>query len=236
MPRESNLEFKVGFFVIVAFIAFCVFIFSVSGTAIFEKGETLSVIFKFANGLKKSAPVRIAGVDEGLVKDITLFLDKQDGVTKARVELWIKKGARIPTDSVVIINQLGLMGEKYVEIIPGLKINEFIQDGQMMIGKDPISQEQISEKVLAASQKLESVASGVNDIIHNEKNVASLSQALEHLNSITGNMNDILEQVKKGHGTVGKLLYDQVLYDDLEGMAADLKNNPWKLLYKPKDK
>ena len=47
-------------------------------------------------------------------------------------------------------------------------------------------------------------------------------------------INDILEDIKLGKGTVGRLFYDDSLYNDLEGLAADLKEHPWKLLYRPK--
>jgi len=234
MPRESHLEFKVGIFIIVAFIAFVVFIFSVSGSSVFAKGDTLKVIFKFANGLKKSAPVRIAGVDEGMVKDIQLFFDEKDGLIKAQVELWIKKGIKIPIDSTVIINQLGLMGEKYVEVIPGLNTNDFLKNDQRLVGKDPISQEAISEKIMQVSEKLDGVAGGLKNIIQDEKNASSLRKTFENLSAVTGNFNQMMVQINKGEGTIGKLLYDNSIYEDLQGLSADLKQNPWKLLYRPR--
>ena len=70
MPKESNLEFKVGLFVLIAIIGLIMFIFSVSDSSVLEKGKSVNVVFGFANGLKKSAPVRIAGVDEGIVEEI----------------------------------------------------------------------------------------------------------------------------------------------------------------------
>jgi hypothetical protein len=35
---------------------------------------------------------------------------------------------------------------------------------------------------------------------------------------------------------VGKLFYDDSLYQETEEFIADIKKNPWKLLYKPKDR
>jgi hypothetical protein len=43
-------------------------------------------------------------------------------------------------------------------------------------------------------------------------------------------------RVKDGQGTVGKFLYDDKMYNDLESFAADIKKNPWKLLFKTKEK
>jgi phospholipid/cholesterol/gamma-HCH transport system substrate-binding protein len=42
----------------------------------------------------------------------------------------------------------------------------------------------------------------------------------------------ILAKVKKGQGTVGAMLVDDALYDDLQSLVRDLKRNPWKFLWK----
>ena len=66
--------------------------------------------------------MRLAGVEVGLVKKLQVFVDKNDGgKTKVRVNVWIKDDIAIPADSKITINQLGILGEKYLEIIPGYR-------------------------------------------------------------------------------------------------------------------
>ncbi len=234
MPKESNLEFKVGLFVLISLMGLIMFIFSVSDFSVLDKGKSIRVVFGFANGLKKNAPVRIAGVDEGTVKSINLFFDRADRKTKVEVDLWIKKETRIPNDSTVTVNQLGMMGEKYIEIFPGTDTQNFFKEGQVYRGKDPIAQSAISERILEVSDQLESTISGVNRLLSDERNIKSFGDTLENLSLLTGSLDDILYNVREGKGTIGKFLYDDRFYEDLEGMAADLKENPWKLLYRPK--
>jgi phospholipid/cholesterol/gamma-HCH transport system substrate-binding protein len=234
MPKESNLEIKVGIFMLIALVALSMFIFSVSDSPGLEKGRNFTVIFGFANGLKKNAPVRIAGVDEGLVKDIRLFFDRKDARTKVEVVLWIKEDIKIPRDSIVAVNQLGMMGEKYIEIFPGRDTENFFEETRVILGKDPIAQEAISQRVMDVSNKLENAIGGIDKLIRDEKNVESIQTTLAKLSAVSTKIDDILKDMKEGKGTVGKLLYDERLYDDLEGMTADLKENPWKLLYRPK--
>ncbi|MCA9407054.1 MAG: MCE family protein [Candidatus Omnitrophica bacterium] len=236
MIKDTRLEFKVGLFVLTALAAITFFIWSITDPAVFEDGKSLKVIFTFANGLKKTAPVRIAGVDEGIVKDISLFFDQHDNKTKAEVILWIKKNTQIPIDSTITINQLGLLGEKYIEIIPGMDTRNFLQTGQTVIGKNPIPQEMISEKVLTVANKIEESISGINKIINDQANVESVQRMLENLSLATGGFNDLLTDVRSGKGTIGRLFYDDRLYEDLQGMTADLRANPWKLLYRPKER
>lgn len=227
MPMEKNLEFKVGLFVFIALVGLSFFIFSITDSPFLEEGASLKAVFGFANGLKKSAPVRVAGVDDGLVKDISLFFDPQDRKMKAKIDLWVKKDLKIPQDSTVMINQLGLMGEKYVEIIPGVDTTAFWQDGQTVVGIDPIAQEAIAQKIME-------VATGMDKVFNNEENKSYVGNTLKNLNLVMGNLGQITSDIKGGKGTLGMFLYDGRLYDDLQGLTADLKQNPWKLLYRPK--
>jgi len=234
MPKESNLEFKVGLFMLISLVGLIMFIFSVSDSSVLDKGKSIRVVFGFANGLKKNAPVRIAGVDEGTVKSISLFFDRDDRKIKVKVDLWVKKETKIPIDSIVTVNQLGMMGEKYIEIFPGTDTQNFFKEGQVYRGKDPIAQSAISERVLEVSDQLENAISGINRLVSDERNIESFGNTLENLSLLTGSLDDILYNVSEGKGTIGKFLYDDRFYEDLEGMAADLKENPWKLLYRPK--
>ena len=202
MPKESNLEFKVGIFMLIALVALSMFIFSVSDSSVLKKGKSLRVVFGFANGLKKNAPVRFAGVDEGLVKNIQLFFDRTDGKTKVEVELWIKEDTKIPSDSVVTVNQLGMMGEKYIEIFPGGDTQNFYEEKQTIVGKDPIAQEAISERVMEVSNKLENAIGGIDRLISDEKNIDSFGTTLEHLSSVTASLDDILLDMKEGKGKI----------------------------------
>lgn len=236
MAKEKNLEFKVGLFVLAALISLTFFIFSITDSVMFEEGKTIRVIYNFANGLKKSAPVRVAGVDGGVVRDIRLFFDKNDGRTKAAVEIWINKVTIIPKDSVFTINQLGLLGEKYIEIIPGIDTKNYYEDGSVVIGSDPIAQEQISAQVVEIASKIEKTIEGINVIFTDEESLTSISTMLKNFADSSGSIKQILSSIESGKGTVGKFLYDESFYDDLQGLSADLKANPWKLLYRPKGK
>ncbi len=202
MSRDNGLELKVGLFVLMAALALIFFIISVSDLSIFEKGHHIHVVFGFASGLREAAPVRLAGVEVGLVKKLQVFVDKSDGgKTKVRVKAWIKEGIAIPADSKVTINQLGILGEKYLEIIPGSS-TDVVKDNGVVTGHDPVPIEKITERVDTLMAKLEVTVDNVN----------------------------------KGRGTLGKLLTDESIYNNLDDLTSDLKGNPWKLLYRPKPK
>lgn len=228
MPRESGLELKVGAFVLAALVALVAFVCSVSDFSFFQKGSAYSVVFHFANGLKKGAPVRLAGVDAGIVRALTVFVDPVEQKTRVRADLWLEHDMLIPVDSRVYINQLGILGEKYVEIMPGTAAN-FWTSATVALGDDPVPMEEILTQVGSISTKLDVTLNEINQKILTEQNAQALAESLQNFAAIS-------TALRSGNGTVGQFLTDQRLYQNLEELTADLKANPWKLFYRPKKK
>jgi phospholipid/cholesterol/gamma-HCH transport system substrate-binding protein len=79
----------------------------------------------------------------------------------------------------------------------------------------------------------------VADTVGDPKEQAKIKQALDDLGvvaarakTMTGDAEQILSHVKRGKGTVGAIVMDEQLYDDLQEMVRDLKHNPWKFFWK----
>ncbi|HEY6882280.1 MAG TPA: MlaD family protein, partial [Polyangiales bacterium] len=67
--------------------------------------------------------------------------------------------------------------------------------------------------------KLKSTINDVSDIAEKGKTTLADTQ-------------QIVTHMKKGEGTVGALLMDEEIYDDVQEMLRDLKHNPWKLFWR----
>ena len=118
MYKKFDLFF--GFFVIGVF---CWFLFEVvaSSVKLSSSYKTLNAVFSSASGIGKGSSVRIAGVKIGEVAEITL--DKKQFT--AVVNMKIDSKFQIPTDSSASIQSIGFIGEKYVEIVPGIDDSNF---------------------------------------------------------------------------------------------------------------
>lgn len=255
MPKESNLEVKVGAFVLAALVCLVVFIFSISDFSIFKKGENYRVMFQFANGLKKGAPVRVAGVDAGHIRDIRVFYDAATHRTDVSVDIWMESGHSIPADSKFMINQLGLLGEKYLEIMPGVSQN-LIASGATMQGEDPVPMESITKTLGTLGAQVETTLNSINTGILTDANKFALAATLANMSKMTEGINTgILTEANKaalaatlanaaavsgslrnGEGTIGKFLTDPSVFRNMDELSADLKANPWKLFYRPRGK
>lgn len=204
--RSLEFEVKIGLFVLIGVILLTVITFSI-GDFFFKPGYTINLILGFANGIQQAAPVRLAGIEVGEVREAGVFKD-ETGKTKVKLVLWLMNEARIEKDAKVVINTLGLIGEKYVEISPGTPGGPFMEEGDTLEGHDPVSVEQLTQRSYDIVLKVE-----------------------DTLDS----MNKILKYVESGQGTVGKLIYDDSLYTNTDEMIKDLKSNPWKLLHRSRD-
>ncbi len=225
MAKEKRLELKVGVFVFFGFILLFGLVFLIGDMAFFNPGWEMKAVFGFANGVKAASPVRIAGVDAGTVKDTVIFFDHNEQKTKVEITLWLKSGLKIPKDSRVWVNTLGLLGEKYIEIIPGSDYSEFIKPGDIAIGEDPMATQELTNLGKKIAAKLESSIEEFNEVMGDEQAQADIKEFLAHLNSIT-------RKIDEGKGTLGMFLNDDSIYRDLEILADDLKKNPWKLIHK----
>jgi len=195
---ESRIfELKVGIFITIGLLIFFIIVFSIGDVYLVKKGYRVGVIFNFANGITESAPVRVAGINVGRVDKINVFFDEKEKRTKVKIWSWINsEKIKIGKESVAVINTLGLLGEKYLEILPGKESDSFLKTGDVIIGRDPIPTAFLMEKVA----------------------------------SLADSTSVVMDRLKEGEGTIGKLLTDETIYNNLEEFTSDIKKHPWKLL------
>jgi len=199
---KTKLELKVGIFVFVGLIILGFFILSIGGFKTLSSGYRINLNFGFVNGVKVGAPVRFAGVDVGEVKKVKLEFLRQENRSNVRLEVWIRDIIKIPIDSTVWVNTLGLLGEKYVEIIPGVDYANCLKPRDSLMGIDPLP-------------------------IH---------QIFKNAESILRNLDDGIIRIRNQEGTLGKLIYNDEIYNQLEALVTDVRKHPWKLLIKTKEK
>ena len=126
--NNFRAEIKVGLFVlagsvILAYMSLRVGKFDFGK----KKGYEISAYFDNASGLNQDVPVEIAGIEVGRVEQI--HLDRG----KARVSMRIRPDIFVPSDSRALIRARGLMGDKFIEIIPGRPDSPLLEDGDTVV-------------------------------------------------------------------------------------------------------
>ncbi len=91
---------------------------------------TVRTCFQNAEGLRSGAPVRMAGVDVGIVERVEVRLDQRECPANAELSLGTPNG--VPNDAVAKLEQLGFLGQTYVEIDISKANGPAIQSGAML--------------------------------------------------------------------------------------------------------
>ena len=118
MTRESSREIWIGVLILALGVSIGGYFYSF-GSEMVEKqytgtGYTIAAHFNRSDGLATGGEVRLAGVSVGRVINKRLGSNYQVWTT-----LHIAAGIKIPDDSAAVIHSDGLLGPKFVELLPG---------------------------------------------------------------------------------------------------------------------
>lgn len=241
----TTREIKVGLFVFIAFVLLAVMVFSISDFYTTQAQYTYPLRFRFSfvNGIDVGAPVRLAGVQVGEVRQVRVYRDEANQQTKVEVGVRISREALLEEDATASINTLGLLGERYVEIMPGTPGARLLIANEILAGKDSVPMEKLVDTSFRAVQQVEKAVASLNAMLGDEvmresfKGVLTNSkEASARLNDLLIQANEVMGKIHRGEGTVGRLLTQDDLYQDLKDLTGDLKAHPWKLFFHPKEK
>jgi phospholipid/cholesterol/gamma-HCH transport system substrate-binding protein len=227
----------VGAFVIGGLLLFAAGLFLIGDRRmLFTDTFRVYAEFKQVAALDTGAKVRVAGVDAGEVEEIRV---PEGPSGRFRVRMRVRSDLRplIRVDSIALIQNDGLVGNKFVQIQTGTDAAPAVADGGTIQSREPFD---IADLMLTMSQTLatvngmlDEVKDGVDDALGAVTATASDAQALMKnlggdVRTILGSANDvsrdlkiIVGNVRAGRGTVGKLVNDEALYASVRSMAAD---------------
>lgn len=142
---KNVIETIIGALVLI--LAFTFLYFAYKTTDLSQNNEqSYSVVAKFdrADGLNVGSDVKISGVKVGKV--ISQSLDKK--TYQAIVTMLIHNDINIPTDSIAEIIGNGLLGEKYIALVPGSEEEYLKENGVVQFTQSSISFESLIAKFM----------------------------------------------------------------------------------------
>lgn len=236
MFTKMNFELKVGIFIFIGIVILSLIIFSIGNFYSVKRGYNLDVVFSFANGIGIGAPVRYSGVQVGEVQEINVYFDEKENRPLVKLTVWVSQNTWINENAKASINTLGLLGEKYLEISPGTRDTRLLQKGDILRGQDPVSTEEIARSTKELIEKISLLTESVNKIAGDDGLRTSLKNTVGNMEALSGDLRDFLSYAKQGKGTIGRFMFDDSLYNHIDEMILDIKEHPWKLLFKPPER
>jgi phospholipid/cholesterol/gamma-HCH transport system substrate-binding protein len=200
MSRAARL----GAFIIATLVVLAAGVFLIgSKQYLFSPTYRLKAQFATVVGLDAGAEVRVAGVHIGTVREIDLPSKPTDKVT-VLMDLQQSTHGIVKQDSIASIETEGLLGNEYVAITFGSVAALNVRDGDMIGSEPPLVMADLMKK-----------ADGI---------LVTSQSALNSVTVVAANLGSISNKINQGQGTIGELINDKKIYNQLDQTTAGLRD------------
>lgn len=213
-PTQRNLGFsqlRVGLFVLFALVVMGFLIINSTGEFNpFEKKLNFRARFESADGLREGAEVQLAGIPIGKVEEVRFL--PPDSPEGAKVEALLSVNQkldgrpitdRVRTDSTArLVATSVLANDKMINITPGTSKGSAVSENSVLDSSAAISINQLTQ---------------------------TGDELLQQINRLATPANEILSKANRGEGTLGRIVNDEALYNNLDAAVAETKLTVTKL-------
>jgi phospholipid/cholesterol/gamma-HCH transport system substrate-binding protein len=269
---QRSTDIKVGIAVIAAAVILILAIVWIGELRMNSKWVSYTVFFPETGGLSKGDAVAVAGLEMGEVGEMVF----ENG--RVKTELRLEPGVALRSDCSIEVRSVGLMGEKFVYVVPGTT-GEVLRPGSTIEGKYKAGLTEMTIVMEDVFAEVKELSRSVRKLISTEEDTHTLSESLARLNELademlalirenkddlsrsarslraaSDNLSDILgsrkqaildgidrmarasasldslsqslrsvaESVEKGEGTLGMLVKEKDLHQQMESTVKDL--------------
>ncbi|MGH7890789.1 MAG: MlaD family protein [Thermodesulfobacteriota bacterium] len=215
MRNQRVLNFRVGLFVLITLSLFVLILFFLTGEQRFyEKSYTLTTSFTNTAGLIKGAAVRLSGVRIGAVTDIEFTPNPVgDKVIMVRMKISRDGMSRINPDAKATIRTEGLLGDKFIEVIPGVeKPMAKLPDSLDIESQTPIEFASIIGQSGDLLANIISISESLDKIVKafgQEENINNISKTLASLRASSEAIQKNLEAIEHNDGILNTMIYGE---------------------------
>jgi phospholipid/cholesterol/gamma-HCH transport system substrate-binding protein len=194
MEKKTGNNIRLGLFLTIGILLFIAGIYFIGQKQmLFNRTFHISAMFKDINGLQIGNNVRYTGLNIGIVNSIEQVTD-----STVKVNMQINESTKkfINKNAKATIGSDGLMGNKIVSIVPGKPGSPEISDNDIIETVQPVNMDDVFLKLKVTGD-----------------NVANMSEDLA----------GIMKNIHEGKGTIGKLLMDSVLAENVSQTFVNIK-------------
>ncbi|HVJ65578.1 MAG TPA: MlaD family protein [Bdellovibrionota bacterium] len=173
--------------------------------------QKIFIEYNFAGGIDRGSPIRLGGIKVGRISDLRF----EGAPAKVMLEAQIDNRAfdQITQDSKFYVNLAGLIGERYIEIVPGQ--GPRVESGATIIGVDPPRVDQLFSQSYG-------IFGDLRDFFSDNKD--DLKEILGSLNTLSSNLNKLV-----GSASPKERQEIKTLIENFSAMSTDLRYTVSKL-------
>jgi phospholipid/cholesterol/gamma-HCH transport system substrate-binding protein len=194
--RTTKFKVRLGLFIIGGLMVFLIAIFIIGKQKnLFVPVFKLTSSFHNVSGLQVGNNIRFSGINIGTVDNIEIVND-----TTVRVDLLIQKSVQrfIKADCQAAIGSAGIIGDRVLVITQGSYDASIAKDGQYIESKEPVEPDAI---------------------------MASLQTSADNTAVISFNLAEIMIKINGGKGTLGRLIQDSTIANNINSTIVNLKSS-----------
>ncbi|MCP4123838.1 MAG: MCE family protein [Bacteroidetes bacterium] len=214
--KISN-ELKVGALTLIGIVVLIMGFYYLKGEELFSKTQKIYVLLEDAAGITAANPVAMYGKQIGKVSTVTF---KETGNYNVIFDLSISKDIKIPSNSIVKVIELDLLGNKELRVVRPDTIRGYIGERDTLFGEIKGNifaavESQLSPIIAKADPLLGNIDSlilNVNSLL--KRNQEVIDASLTSLNRTINNFESISKEVDH-------LMASQT--DNIEGILTDAK-------------
>jgi phospholipid/cholesterol/gamma-HCH transport system substrate-binding protein len=185
--------FRLGVFVVAGLLILFLAVYYLGKQQnIFTSGVTVYAEFSNIKGLQTGNNVRFLGTNAGYVSGLSV---KNDSTIVVEILITHNMSRYIRKNSLVEIQNEGIMGSKILEIYPGSGEFNIIEQGSLLPSRTTLSMEEL---------------------------FSSLEETVENSTRASQNLMLVTENILRGEGTLGMLLQENGINVKLEEMSENL--------------
>jgi phospholipid/cholesterol/gamma-HCH transport system substrate-binding protein len=241
MAKQRLNNLKLGVFVLAGLLALILLLYMIGkNRSVFGSNFILKARFENVQGLKPGNNVRYAGINAGTVKRINILND-----TLIEVVMTIDDNMKsiIRRNAIASIGTDGLVGNKVVNIVAVKQLSPLASDGDILPSKKTVDTDEMLRTLYKTNNDVGAIAENLKTTIGrlnnsnalwallNEKGLpqnlqvsaANIRQATAKANDMVNDLYAVVNNVKAGKGSLGKILTDTSFADNLNTAVAKIK-------------
>ena len=198
--HSPQFKVRLGLFVVGGLALFVLAIFIIGKQRnLFNPVFKLTTTFYNVSGLQVGNNIRFSGINVGTVDNISIVND-----STVRVDMLIRREIKqfIKSDCVVAIGSEGLIGDRLLIITQGSADAPLAGKGQQLVSVEPVETDAI---------------------------IASLQVTAGHVEVITKELAMVMLKVNTGHGTLGRLIHDSIIAQNINNTVANFQSSSKQL-------
>lgn len=182
---------KVGIFMLIILAILGYFILKIEDVGVSGEGgaKKVTAVFDSVAGLDNKSAVRVAGVRVGKVSDIRL---RPDG--KAEVTMEIGRDVQLHSNATARVANLGLLGEKYVELEPGTQSAPLVPAEQNVVlrGSQPATIDDVTNQISAIATDMKAITESLRATMAGPEGEKRLQDIVENVRQVTAQIRELV--------------------------------------------